>query len=77
MTCGSSDPEIYVHMYGFLKYYVFYLYLLYVECMCVCQVSSIYVDMYGFMLLNYYVFFHVFFHVCFMFLHVRNMTTDT
>jgi hypothetical protein len=53
--------QIYVHMYGFLKYYVFYLFIYAVCCMYVC-VSSIYVDMYGFMILNY----HVLFYMCCM-----------
>ena len=36
-----------------------YLYVLYVVCMFVYQVSSIYVDMYGLMILNYYVLFYM------------------
>jgi hypothetical protein len=40
-----------------------YLYVPYVVCMFVYQESSIYVDMYGFMILNYYVFF---FYMCCM-----------
>ena len=47
--------QIYVHMYGFIKYYV-----LYVVCMFVYRVSSIYVDMYGLMILNYYVLFYMY-----------------
>jgi len=36
-----------------------YLYVLYVVCMFVYQISSIYVDMYGFMILNYYALFYM------------------
>ena len=50
--------QVYEHMYGFLKYYVLYLFICAVCCMHVC-VSSIYVDMYGLMVLNYYVLFYM------------------
>jgi hypothetical protein len=47
-----------------------YLYVLYVVCMFVYQVSSIYVDMYGLMILNYYVLFLYMLYVVFMLCHV-------
>ena len=50
--------------------YFIYLYVLYAVCMFVYQVSSIYVDMYGLMILNYYVLFLYVLYVVCMLCHV-------